>query len=39
MPEKVIEKVNNDVLFELVNDVDYGDNCHDTYLSGDRSLG
>ena len=27
MPEKVIEKVNDDVLFELVNDVDYESNA------------
>ena len=27
MPEEVIEEVNNDVPFELVNDVDYGGNA------------
>jgi hypothetical protein len=27
MPEEVIEKINNDVPFELVNDVDYGGNA------------
>jgi hypothetical protein len=27
MPEEVIEEVNDDVPFELVDDVDYGDNA------------
>jgi hypothetical protein len=27
MPEEVIEEVNDDVPFELVNDVDYGGNA------------
>jgi hypothetical protein len=27
MPEKVIEEINDDVSFELVNDVDYGNNA------------
>ena len=27
MPKEVIEKVNDDVPFELVNDVDYGGNA------------
>jgi hypothetical protein len=27
MPEKVIKEVNDDVPFELVNDVDYGGNA------------